>query len=127
MAHAHPDACPISGLNLDLLRAIFELIANNDRPHPRRAAVEECWMKIGHVCRSWRMVLLDMPNLWARDVCAFGVLAPFDALLERARNASLHLVFSSDVPDYTLIRMAHLVPRTIALSRRHWQFDTFPP
>ncbi|KZV67664.1 hypothetical protein PENSPDRAFT_687896 [Peniophora sp. CONT] len=101
----------ISRLNLDSLRALFELVADQERPHPAHTSVEKCWTKIGHVCRLWRSVLLNMPTLWARGLCAFGVHAAFDDLLVRAQDARLHLGFPPELPEYTLSRMAPLIPR----------------
>ncbi|VDB97592.1 unnamed protein product [Peniophora sp. CBMAI 1063] len=52
------------------------------------------WLRLGHVCRSWRASLLGQPALWASDV---GILPRgWDAMIERSRNMPLSIrVYSS--------------------------------
>ncbi|VDB86416.1 unnamed protein product [Peniophora sp. CBMAI 1063] len=108
----HPDEpCLISRLNADLLQLVFEIVADLERPPLNQPTVKGCWMRVGHVCRLWRSLILGLPSLWARDVCAFGVHESFDSILDRAGGAPLHLDFQRDIPDYTLARMAPLISR----------------
>ncbi|KZV61052.1 hypothetical protein PENSPDRAFT_659165 [Peniophora sp. CONT] len=92
----------IQRLNSDSLHLIFELVADIDRPDPHNPEVGECWMKLGQVCRLWRTALLNMPSLWARDLCAFGPNKSFEQILVRTRDAPLHLDFPRSSPESIL-------------------------
>ncbi|VDB86413.1 unnamed protein product [Peniophora sp. CBMAI 1063] len=124
LKHSLGARSPIFRLETDSLRAIFEFVADVDRPHPDSPSVVKCWMKIGHICRLWRLILLDMPALWARDLCVFGWHTSFDMILGRARDAPLCLDFFpnlrhgglEDAPSDLIARMAPLVARARELS-----------
>ncbi|KZV69705.1 hypothetical protein PENSPDRAFT_652098 [Peniophora sp. CONT] len=84
-------------LDPDSLHAIFSLVVSDDRPtlcscvkHGQYGA-NKCtynlgWIKLGHVCRLWRDVLLGMRPLWAENVCTLNNAA----MAEFVRRAGGH-------------------------------------
>ncbi|KZV68310.1 hypothetical protein PENSPDRAFT_653340 [Peniophora sp. CONT] len=81
---------PVSRLHPDVLGMIFEHVADAHlQEHTLR---REQWIRVGHVCRGWRNVLLDAAHLWARDIFAFGVKRGLEEILPLTRNAPLDLV-----------------------------------
>ncbi|KZV67666.1 hypothetical protein PENSPDRAFT_653863 [Peniophora sp. CONT] len=107
--------CHISRLNIDALIAIFEIVADEERPNINYPVVEKCWMKIGHVCRFWRSLLFDMSTLWARDVCVFGLDGPFEELLIRTHDAPIVLSSYEVLPQRIRARIAQLMERSRVL------------
>ncbi|KZV73533.1 hypothetical protein PENSPDRAFT_291084 [Peniophora sp. CONT] len=81
---------PIGHLDLDALRLIFEYIAEDSRPKDG-TRVADTWIRLGHVCRLWRSALLSMPELWARDIVAFGTASALDDMLAFAQDVPLNL------------------------------------
>ncbi|KZV69565.1 hypothetical protein PENSPDRAFT_735338 [Peniophora sp. CONT] len=55
---------------------------------------EMAWIRLGHVCRSWRAVLLGMPVLWARIAFTYPYPMAFSTLMDRAANAPVDVVLS---------------------------------
>ncbi|VDC04243.1 unnamed protein product [Peniophora sp. CBMAI 1063] len=92
---------PISWLPPELLCAIFELVAVVDPPLAPGGALGQIgtlgWISLGHVCRYWRDVLLNLPSLWAGSV---GVLArAAETMLERATDAPITLSLDDSSND----------------------------
>ncbi|KZV69710.1 hypothetical protein PENSPDRAFT_686104 [Peniophora sp. CONT] len=57
------------------------------------------WVRLGHVCRSWRSVLLDMRSLWAKDICTLNNVA-MAVFLHRAQRRPLNLDFDSATGEH---------------------------
>ncbi|KZV66574.1 hypothetical protein PENSPDRAFT_737048 [Peniophora sp. CONT] len=55
-------------LDRDSLALIFDLVAESEPPSQTNLG----WIRLGHVCRAWRTVLLGMRSVWARDAFVFG-------------------------------------------------------
>lgn len=92
---------PISWLPPELLCTIFEFVASVEPPLAPGGALGQIgtlgWISLGHVCRYWRDVLLNMPALWAGAV---GVLAKAAAvMLERAMDAPITLSLNDSYND----------------------------
>ncbi|KZV69706.1 hypothetical protein PENSPDRAFT_686100 [Peniophora sp. CONT] len=106
---------PAQRLDPDSLIAIFLLVASDDLPslcsciqHGRYGAIK-CtynlgWIKLSHVCRLWRDVLLGMRPLWADNICTLNkaAMAEFirragDYLLVVDLSSSGRLTFTLDI------------------------------
>ncbi|VDB94048.1 unnamed protein product [Peniophora sp. CBMAI 1063] len=83
MAHA-------SELTQDILFTLFALVAELDEPTTRSLA----WLRLTHVCRSWRTVGLDHSILWARVYGAFACREAVRAVSARARGVPLKVAVS---------------------------------
>ncbi|VDC07605.1 unnamed protein product [Peniophora sp. CBMAI 1063] len=106
---------PIGRIDLDALRLIFEYIAEADRPNSEHP-IADSWPRLGHVCRVWRSTLLDMPQLWARDVLAFGTGSALDDVVDRTRELPLRLdCLSHTLDELSMERIIPLIPRAQAL------------
>jgi uncharacterized membrane protein len=82
-ASVDPD---VTKLNDDVLRVIFALAEVVSpiqylRDHGR---YDLGWVKLTHICRRWRTVLLHMGELWARNVCSIPFL--FNIFFSRSGN-----------------------------------------
>ncbi|KZV60508.1 hypothetical protein PENSPDRAFT_340514 [Peniophora sp. CONT] len=115
LAEALNACAPVSSLPIELLRAIFELVAQDYRPcgpvdiewrreimdgyqFPRGENMAEpdwlseqggClgWISLGHICRAWRGALLAHAALWADD---FGSLpGAVNEFLDRSNGLPL--------------------------------------
>ncbi|VDB92295.1 unnamed protein product [Peniophora sp. CBMAI 1063] len=93
---ASSSAVPIAGLKHDILLELFALIAATDVPHalpwvdPGPLRYHLGWVRLTHVCRLWRVILVDeMPQLWADAVCR--IPPAHDIMLTRARDRPLTL------------------------------------
>ncbi|VDC04804.1 unnamed protein product [Peniophora sp. CBMAI 1063] len=77
----------VARLNPDVLRLVFTFVADiENRPrYPRK----NTWVRLGHVCRQWRGVLLGAAHLWARDLFAFP--QGFSDILPRTLGVPLDL------------------------------------
>ncbi|KZV69566.1 hypothetical protein PENSPDRAFT_479824 [Peniophora sp. CONT] len=53
---------------------------------------ELAWIRLGHVCRRWREVLLKMSDLWGRIAFTYPNRRAFSTLLARAAEAPLDIV-----------------------------------
>ncbi|KZV73522.1 hypothetical protein PENSPDRAFT_290455 [Peniophora sp. CONT] len=111
---------PIGRLDLDALRLIFELVADDSRPKYDQP-LSDSWARLGHVCHVWRSTLLSMPELWARDVLAFGAGSALDDVFSRARDMPLHLDFSARKRH--IRRIAPLIPRAEVLKCEMESFE----
>ncbi|KZV59133.1 hypothetical protein PENSPDRAFT_660128 [Peniophora sp. CONT] len=89
-------------LKNDILLELFNLVAETDSPYalpwadPGPLRYHLGWIRLTHVCRLWRTLLIDdMPSLWARVICH---LPPHthDTVLARAQNQPLSLTVSLD-------------------------------
>ncbi|KZV61300.1 hypothetical protein PENSPDRAFT_659012 [Peniophora sp. CONT] len=94
----------ILSLKSDILFEFFNLVAATDAPHalpwadPGPLRYHLGWVRLTHVCRLWRTVLVDeMPSIWARAVCYMAPHA-HDAILARTLHQPLSLTLNeSDI------------------------------
>ncbi|KAI0309792.1 hypothetical protein OF83DRAFT_22846 [Amylostereum chailletii] len=82
------------------MRQIFAALASMDHPRQGHRPQKDArfpgslgWVILSHVCRRWRSILLDMPSLWAKYVCALPTA--LDVFFERSRKCSLTIRFDS--------------------------------
>lgn len=68
-------------------------------PPPRTCVYNLGWTKLGHVCRLWTMLLLEIQTLWANDLCTLNNSA-LDTFLRRAEWRSLTIDFNSIHSDH---------------------------
>ncbi|KZV61725.1 hypothetical protein PENSPDRAFT_284757 [Peniophora sp. CONT] len=89
---------PIIRLPPELIRLIFEEAALQYRAHRLQvgAADRRCrhWMYLGHVCHSFRSILLDMHALWAGAIFAHDLHGAYQELFRRAHSAPLNIDIS---------------------------------
>ncbi|KAH9475775.1 hypothetical protein JR316_0011334 [Psilocybe cubensis] len=83
---------PINWLPVELLIHIFSAYAvlgySTDNPHPS--------VTVSHVCRKWRDIVLDAPDLWRRIVLrGFQRRAPFRVYLERSMDSPLDIDYTT--------------------------------
>ncbi|VDC03566.1 unnamed protein product [Peniophora sp. CBMAI 1063] len=76
---------PVSRLPKEILLMIFAIF-DDEEPYPSLIRGGRGgnlgWMRYGHVCKAWRVVLLGAPHFWARNVAALPRALP--AFLARA-------------------------------------------
>ncbi|KZV66575.1 hypothetical protein PENSPDRAFT_755604 [Peniophora sp. CONT] len=77
---AHTTLAQMDRLDEDTLVLIFRLLAGSDAP--TRSTLG--WIRLSHVCRTWRRVLLGLSDLWARDAYVFGASIARKYILARA-------------------------------------------
>lgn len=109
---------PIGCLNLDVLRLIFEHVADDIRLDYKKPHLDH-WIRLGHVCHVWRSTLLSMPKLWAREILAFGMGNALDDILPRAHDVPLDLELlrgTGYLPSTAFERIAPLIPRARVLA-----------
>ncbi|KZV71171.1 hypothetical protein PENSPDRAFT_650924 [Peniophora sp. CONT] len=87
-------------LNDDVLREIFDYVAYLE-PYERHPFNHQLlhalgWIRLSHVCRKWRSLLLDMPTLWGRIALVSAGPPPraSGTFLSRSRNSLLDAEFS---------------------------------
>ncbi|KZV61299.1 hypothetical protein PENSPDRAFT_739954 [Peniophora sp. CONT] len=92
----------IMDLKSDILFEFFNLVAATDAPHalpwaePGPLRYHLGWIRLAHVCRLWRTLLIDeMPSLWAQVVCNLPSHT-HDTVLERAQTQPLSLALNID-------------------------------
>ncbi|VDC06512.1 unnamed protein product [Peniophora sp. CBMAI 1063] len=101
---------PIDVLDDDVLVEIFQISALLD--YPTRFG-KLGWIRLTHVNRRWRTLLLDQQALWGHIICSFVSREAFRVILSRSRNAPLSL--NLDLPwierHTTIEEFASLLPR----------------
>jgi hypothetical protein len=68
-------------------------------PSPNGCVHDLGWVVLGHVCRHWRNVLLDMRSLWADNVCVLNNAAMY-AFIQRAQRKSLTLDYDTAISQH---------------------------
>ncbi|RDX44812.1 hypothetical protein OH76DRAFT_1408735 [Lentinus brumalis] len=63
-------------------------------------------LRLTHVCRRWRDLLLDSPSFWARLGCSHAE-GSLRAFLERSGTAPISLILSDDTPSAEQILAQH--------------------
>ncbi|VDB86453.1 unnamed protein product [Peniophora sp. CBMAI 1063] len=86
---------PIARLPVEVLRIIFEYDAASHGLWTSEFG--ESWMRLGAVCRHWRLVLFDTSNIWADDLFGLGISAVSD-LLPFTKNAPLNIILPYSPP-----------------------------
>ncbi|VDB92077.1 unnamed protein product [Peniophora sp. CBMAI 1063] len=117
---------PIASLPPEILGVIFELdMRNGPITHRRPIVVNYTWLRLGQVCRSWRVLLFGMPNIWAQNIFKFEPERAL-TLLPLARQACLHLdLWSTEAKKDEIATLLSLVPRSsrIEYTERHGKQD----
>ncbi|KAI0035313.1 hypothetical protein K488DRAFT_83152 [Vararia minispora EC-137] len=105
---ARRNACqPISRLPAEMVSEIICFFAAMCPPHRpfvrtfERGVIPEAgrmrsdlgWIKLGHVCRRWREIVLQLPVLWARSVCS--LIGAEEVILSRSRAVPLTLTLNA--------------------------------
>ncbi|VDC06360.1 unnamed protein product [Peniophora sp. CBMAI 1063] len=115
------DVAGTRALNGDILREIFHFVAVSEpvvgrleptglrrqrlvTPHsygsPEVIKIKRTnWMRLSQVCRFWRAVLLDMPELWAGIAFTYQNLRAFPTLLSRVGDGPLDIDLSRRDPN----------------------------
>ncbi|KZV71165.1 hypothetical protein PENSPDRAFT_752025 [Peniophora sp. CONT] len=95
----HP-SLTLNSLNDDLLREIFDWVAVLE-PYQRLGYWEPFWnglgwIRLGHVCHGWRVLLRRMPVLWGRIALCNDGAPPMATrtLLRRSRGAPLDVTLN---------------------------------
>ncbi|VDB90164.1 unnamed protein product [Peniophora sp. CBMAI 1063] len=98
-------------LHADILVYLFTIIAHVDPPglhsldeyRPReffnhkRKPLRLGWTRLTHVCSLWRKILIyDLPSLWAEIVLAFPCENAYAVILDRARSLPITLRLHRD-------------------------------
>ncbi|RPD64140.1 hypothetical protein L226DRAFT_373865 [Lentinus tigrinus ALCF2SS1-7] len=105
----------LSSIFLSIVREHFAqtalaATASNDPP----ARSPNTWIKISHVCRDWRIVVLGTPKLWSY-VMITGIF-PVEVFLTRSKRALLSVVAKIPSPhNYT--HKAHLARVLVEFAR----------
>ncbi|KZV66579.1 hypothetical protein PENSPDRAFT_654804 [Peniophora sp. CONT] len=73
---------PALRLNGDILSVIFGHLAESEAPTKTSLG----WIRLSHVCSTWRDTLLGISSLWGRDAYIFGPTIATKDLLPRARD-----------------------------------------
>ncbi|KAI0030676.1 hypothetical protein K488DRAFT_87538 [Vararia minispora EC-137] len=99
VSHEGPD---VAYLPMAILCELFRAIAASDPPKRKRLpahkrllgqdySIHLGWVRLGHVCRNWRINILDhMPWLWAKIICMFPL--GVDIVLSRAHGSVLRFL-----------------------------------
>ena len=99
-------SCCIERLSDDVLRELFDTVADIDPPRTSFHDDDDSdtedgslgWIRMTHVCRRWRRIGLDMSVLWARIICMFP--AGVKTIAQRTKATPLTLHFRDDgAPD----------------------------
>ncbi|KAI0029940.1 hypothetical protein K488DRAFT_88241 [Vararia minispora EC-137] len=79
----------IAKLNDDVLRFLFTFSADIEPLRISPSTNDIClgWVLLTHVCRRWRLVICNMGELWAANLCC--IPAAFDTFLSRAGGRPL--------------------------------------
>ncbi|VDB94310.1 unnamed protein product [Peniophora sp. CBMAI 1063] len=98
----------ILSLKNDTLFELFALVAATDPPHalpwgdPGPLKYHIGWVRLSHVCRLWRKLLVDeMPSLWARIACRLP--RALDTVLSRAQDQPL--ILTTDITWGSSLRL----------------------
>ncbi|KZV66802.1 hypothetical protein PENSPDRAFT_755413 [Peniophora sp. CONT] len=116
----------ISTLPEDVIREIFYAVASSE---PARGTILRydidlafahtkglAWMRLAHVCRSWRTTLLGMSDLWGRVAFTFPSPAAAPIILDRAQEADVYIVSKLNVQERQRVdEEAAYLPRARAL------------
>ncbi|VDB92290.1 unnamed protein product [Peniophora sp. CBMAI 1063] len=104
---------PIMNLKGDILLELFALIATTDVPHvlpwvdPGPLKYHLGWVRLTHVCRLWRVILVnEMPQLWADAVCRMPPAQ--NTMLGRARGRPLTLNLNISLGQYLNLPSGHV-------------------
>ncbi|VDC06358.1 unnamed protein product [Peniophora sp. CBMAI 1063] len=111
---SYTDLSTISRLPEDVMREIFYAVASLE-PTPGTllfdgVACESArtsglqWMRLTHVCRSWRTIILRMADLWGRVAFTLPYDTALPTLLDRARDADLDIVSKLHQQDMEMIQ-----------------------
>ncbi|KAI0054839.1 hypothetical protein BV25DRAFT_1922336 [Artomyces pyxidatus] len=87
---------PISHLPSEIISRMLLFHASNDHPDVdarpssrfRKASAGRRWIEATHVCRRWRQIALNTPNLWSHVFLARGATLA-SAMVARARTKPL--------------------------------------
>ncbi|VDB96194.1 unnamed protein product [Peniophora sp. CBMAI 1063] len=83
------------------------------------------WIRMSHVCRRWREVLLKMSDLWARIVFSYPNRKALSTLLARAADAPLDITISERSYDAPKLKpeqeelALRCIPRAQSLTLQH--------
>lgn len=84
----HNYATSICRLPIEILSAIFSATS--------RIAVSQL-VRATHVCRNWRAVALDCPDLWKElDSATFRIVGLADTMLDRSKRSPLTVSYLGD-------------------------------
>ncbi|KAG2053575.1 hypothetical protein BDR06DRAFT_956277 [Suillus hirtellus] len=102
---------PISSIPPEILGIIFvHHVQQTQLVYAPDAPAVLSWLKIGHVCRHWREVVLGTPELWATPF--LNSLQATEEMLSRSKMASLKLKtgrrFYMDCVQKTLMHIERL-------------------
>ncbi|KZV64516.1 hypothetical protein PENSPDRAFT_757227 [Peniophora sp. CONT] len=103
----------VMSLKEDILFELFTLIAATDVPHPLPwvnpgpLKYYLGWVRLTHVCRLWRAILVDeMPGVWAAAVCRLP--SAHSIMLARARNRPLTLNLNISLNENLCLPSGHI-------------------
>ncbi|KZV72235.1 hypothetical protein PENSPDRAFT_751136 [Peniophora sp. CONT] len=101
----------VANIAADVLAEIFFVCSIIDSPNPPDTLG---WVKLAHVNKRWRQILLELPCLWARIVCLFP--RAFKELLARSREAPIALDYRRCRSQKDVSELESLLPRARTLS-----------
>ncbi|KZV71259.1 hypothetical protein PENSPDRAFT_650862 [Peniophora sp. CONT] len=106
---------PISRLPVEIFRIIFEYDAESSGSW---SFVDEplSWRRLGSVCRQWRFILFDAPNIWADDLFGLGI-DKVSEVLPLTKNAPLNIDLPYCPPLDLIDDLYQMLPRA-------WRFST---
>ncbi|KZV69711.1 hypothetical protein PENSPDRAFT_469051 [Peniophora sp. CONT] len=87
-------------------------------PTPNVCVYDVGWVRLGHVCRLWRNLLLQARILWANDLCTLNNSA-LESFLSRAGRKSLTIDFDSVYSEHMRYRESRLRRGEILLQNVH--------
>ncbi|VDB85005.1 unnamed protein product [Peniophora sp. CBMAI 1063] len=101
----------VANIAADVLAEIFFVCSVIDSPEPPNSLG---WVKLAHVNKRWRQILLELPCLWARIVCLFP--RAFKELLARSKEAPIALDYRRCRTQKDVNEFESLLPRARTLS-----------
>lgn len=90
---------PIAKLHHDILSEIFTILAIDGMYRSPTSEPPYRWIRVTHVCRSWREIALSSPRVWSY-VRFTSSLHCMREILSRSKQAPLHLDFVHSNFDY---------------------------
>ncbi|KAI0318842.1 hypothetical protein OF83DRAFT_1113623 [Amylostereum chailletii] len=98
---------PISRIPPEIMQKIFIHLASTVSMGPS-FYIGHGWISITAVCRRWRHIAIDIPSIWAHEVCSVPAGAAAEEWLRRAQACPLGFKFTADEAEKQAFVLKHI-------------------